>query len=360
MIPAFALLSGLRRPESALRLVALVNTLFFASFLAVLLVASSKANAEETACKGVNLTAAMQTGDPAAYARLEAEAAKTPNGDYRLWKIEKTGIKPSFLFGTMHLTDPRVINLTPEARTAFDRADTVVIESTEIIDQKAAALAMLGRPELIMFTDQTTLTSLLTKNDAEKLNKGLTARGIPLVTVNKMRPWMISSMIALPACEMQRKKGGAPFLDIKLAQDAKAAGKKIDGLETIGEQINAMNSVPMDLQMRSLVEMVAMGDKMDDIMETMIALYVEGRPGLIMPFMKSLSDKGMASMSDEAYGKFEEIMVNARNKVMAARAEKILGEGNAFIAVGALHLPGDKGLVELFRQAGYVVTAAAK
>jgi uncharacterized protein len=360
MISLFAMLNVFRRPDSALRLMALVNTLFFASFLAVLLLASSKADAQEIVCTGENLVAAMQRDDPAAYAKLEADAAATPNSGSRLWKIEKAGLKTSYLFGTMHMTDPRVIDLTPEAKTAFDGAETVVIESTDILDEKKAAMSMLSQPGMIMFTDETTLTSLLSKDEAEKLNKGLTARGIPLVTVNKMRPWMISAMIVLPACEQQRKKAGAPFLDIKLARDAEAAGKKIDGLETIAEQLKAMNSVPMDLQMKSLVETVALGAKMDDVMETMIALYAEGRAGLIMPFLKSLSAQGMSSMDEKSYGDFEEIVVNARNKVMADRAEKILSKGSAFIAVGALHLPGDKGLVELFRKAGYTMTALAK
>jgi uncharacterized protein len=95
-------------------------------------------------------------------------------------------------------------------------------------------------------------------------------------------------------------------------------------------------------------------------METMIALYAEGRAGLIMPFLKSLSAEGMSSMDEQSYGDFEEIMVHARNKVMSERADKILANGSAFIAVGALHLPGDKGLVELFRKAGYTMTALAK
>ena len=360
MISLFALFAPFRRPDSALRLIAMANTLFFVSFLAVLLLASSKASAEDIFCKGSNLVAALQKDDPAAYAKLEAEAAANVNSAARLWKIEKDGLEPSYLFGTMHMTDPRVIDLTPEARTAFDSAGTVVIESTDILDEKKAAMTMLSQPGMIMFTDETTLTSLLSKDEAEKLNKGLTARGIPLVTVNKMRPWMISAMIVLPACEKQRKKAGAPFLDIKLARDAEAAGKKIDGLETIAEQLDAMNAVPMDLQMKSLVETVALGGKMDDVMETMIALYAEGRSGLIMPFLKSLSAQGLSSMDEKSYGDFEEIVVNARNRVMAARADKILAAGSAFIAVGALHLPGDKGLVELFRKAGYTLTALAK
>ena len=357
MMSALAVLTTLRHPESALRLLALVNTLFFASFLIVLLVAS-KANADEIVCKGANLVAAMQKDDPAAYATLEAEAAKTLNGDNRLWKIEKSGLRPSYLFGTMHLTDPRVIDLTSEAKTAFDGADTVVIETTEILDPKVSAKALLARPDLMMFMDETTLTSFLNKDQIAILEKGLKARGIPLVTVNKMKPWMIAGLVALPACEMKRKQGGAPFLDIKLAKDAEAAGKKIDGLETIAEQLDAMAALPMKMHLKGLVETLALGDKMDDVMETMIALYVEGRTGTIMPFLKLIAPAGLDKT--EGYGDFEETMILARNRVMATRAEKILADGNAFIAVGALHVPGDKGLVELFRSAGYTVTAAGK
>ena len=70
--------------------------------------------------------------------------------------------------------------------------------------------------------------------------------------------------------------------------------------------------------------------------------------------------KMISFSSAEVYGDFEEIMIAARNKVMSERASKILAEGNAFIAVGALHLPGEKGLVEMFRKSGYSVTALAK
>ena len=168
MISIFAMLNVFRRPDSALRFMALVNSLFFASFLAVLLLASSKANAQDIVCTGENLVAAMLKDDPAGYAKLEAEAAANLNSEARLWKIEKDGLKPSYLFGTMHMTDPRVIDLTPEARTAFDGAGTVVIESTDILDEKKAAMAMLSQPGMIMFTDQTTLTSLLEQRRGRK------------------------------------------------------------------------------------------------------------------------------------------------------------------------------------------------
>jgi uncharacterized protein len=358
MISALAVLNSIRRPESALRWIAMANTLFFASFLLVLAFASQKAHAEEIVCKGSNLVAELAENDPAAFKALEAEAAKTVNGDKRLWKIEKEGLKPSYLFGTMHMTDPRVIDLTPEARTAFDTSDTVVIESTEILDPAIAARALLSRPDLTMFTDATTLSSTLNEADKKTLETGLKARGIPLVTVNKMKPWMIAGLVALPECELKRKQGGAPFLDIKLAQDAKAAGKSVEGLETIVEQLDAISSLPMEFHLKGLVEALALGDKMDDVLETMIALYVEGRTDMIMPFLKSVSPAN--SGDAESYGDFEERVITARNVIMATRGEQFLARGNTFIAVGALHLPGEKGLVELLRKDGYTVTALAK
>lgn len=355
MITASFLIRASHAPETILKIIAAANALFFASFLGIAIMASGDARAADIVCAGQNMLPGMAA---ATLKQVEADAAKTPNGDARLWKIEKAGLKPSYLFGTMHMTDPRVISLTPEAQKVYDGADTVVIETTEILDEKKAAAALFAKPELMMFTDTTTLSSLVKPEDLAALEKGLADRGIPLITVNKMKPWMIAGLVALPACELKRKKGGAPFLDIKLAKDAEAAGKKIAGLETMVEQISAMAELPIDFHVQGLVDTVKLGDEMEDVMETMIVLYTEGRVGMIMPFLKSIAPEGA---NDSAkYGDFEEVMINARNKIMAQRAEQILANGNAFIAVGALHLSGDHGLVEKFREAGFEVTQAGR
>lgn len=355
MVTSSLILRAARAPETILKLVAAANALFFASFLAIAIMAAGEARAQDVACAGQD----MLPGLPAeTLKKIEADTAATPNGDGRLWKIEKAGLKPSFLFGTMHMTDPRVISLTPEAQQVYDGAETVVIETTEILDEKKAAAALFSKPDLMMFTDATTLSSLVKPGDLPALEQGLAARGIPLATVNKMKPWMIAGLVALPACELKRKKGGAPFLDIKLAKDALAAGKKIDGLETMVEQIGAMASLPLEFHVQGLVDTLKLGDEMENVMETMIVLYTQGRTGAIMPFLKSVAPEG--SSDSAKYGDFEEVMINARNAVMAKRAEQILASGNAFIAVGAMHLPGKNGLVEHFRNAGYTVTSAGK
>lgn len=336
-----------------MRLLAGLNALLFIGFLSSLLLASIQAKAESPACDGVDLTARLQREDPAMLDRIRAEASRTPNGQGLLWKVQKDDGPVSYLFGTMHVTDPRVTELTPAARQAFEQADTVVIETTDILDQAAMMASLMAEPELMMFTDGTTLASRLSAEDAALVEAGLDARGIPLGSVAKMKPWMLSAMVALPACELARKAEGAAVLDVKLAEDAKRAGKQVAGLETAVSQLRAMASLPLEFHLESLVETLRLGDRVDDVVETMIVLYQRGETGMYWPLFRAVLPSPEAD--GEAFADFEETMVTARNRAMALSAEPALQQGAAFIAVGALHLPGEQGLVELFRRAGYTV-----
>lgn len=89
-------------------------------------------------------------------------------------------------------------------------------------------------------------------------------------------------------------------------------------------------------------------------METYQQLYLERRISSIWV----LSIRGVPTdQSDPRLSAYmEDMMINKRNRLMLERSLPLLAEGSAFIAVGAAHLPGDQGLVELFRKAGYEVT----
>lgn len=338
----------------ALAVLGFLNIAFLAAFFVTLSVLGARAGMP--VCSGQDLLAAMATDDPGSLAEIRVEAAKVPNGTGLLWKIEKPGTAPSWLFGTMHVTDPRVVDLTPQARAAFEEAATVVIEATDAVDPQQAALALAKRPDLTMFTDGTTLTALLDDEQEALVAQALEKRGIPLAAVNLMKPWIVATAVALPACEMARKQAGAPFLDARLAHDAKASGKTLGGLETMIGQLEAMNSLPVELHVEGLVDTLALGNRLDDMIETMIVLYKREETGMIWPLLRAVSAK--AGDADDGYAAFEETMVTARNRTMAENAGAFLDKGNAFIAVGALHLPGNEGLVELLRQAGYRVTPA--
>jgi uncharacterized protein YbaP (TraB family) len=334
-------------------LIAAFHMLLAAALLAVLF-SVSPATAADDSCSGKDLMAELKQSDPARYAEVVKEADAVPNGKGIFWKIEKQGLKPSWLLGSMHVTDPRVLNLPAYAQAAHDGADTIVIESDEILDERKAAAALLARPDLTMFTDGTTIDKLLSPEDYARLDAGLKQRGIPLSAVSRMRPWMIASAVALPACEIARKAKGVQFLDQKIAADAIKQGKQVKGLETLAEQLQAMAELPMEFHLKSLIETLELGPKMNDVVETMTDLYLSGDVGMTIPMLKTVSPE---EGGDGDYAAFEQRIILDRNKVMADRAAPILANGNVFMAVGALHLPGDQGVIELLRKQGFTVTA---
>ncbi|MCO6180310.1 TraB/GumN family protein [Ciceribacter sp. RN22] len=325
--------------------------------LLLVLTSLSPARAESnSACPGIDLLSDLKQKDSGAYEAILREAAKTPNGKGIFWKIEKDGLAPSYLLGTMHVTDPRVLRMPKGAPEALAVSSTIVVESDEILDDKKAAAAILLRPDLTMFTDGTSITDHLSAEDATRLEAGLQQRGIPLATVLRMKPWIISSFVALPGCEVARKAKGASFLDKHIAEEAVKAGKPVVGLETFAEQLEAVSSLPVDFHLQALIETVALGDRMNDVVETMVRLYTTGEIGMTMPMLQKVAP-GKTGDSDSGYAAFERRIVLDRNKTMAERAMPLLAKGGVFIAVGALHLPGNEGLVELLRKQGYSVTA---
>ena len=352
-----AVLMG-RAGDAMLWLLATIHVLALSVlFMTLLSLAPAHAAEEAISCGGVNVLAAMQSNDPEKYKALEKQAALVPNGKGTLWRVEKTGQPPSFLMGTMHVTDPRVLKMPAGAQAAFDAAKIVIVESDEILDEKQVAASLMSKPELTMFLDGKSITDLLTKDNAARLEAGLKERGIPLSAVSRMKPWMLASFVALPACEFTRKAQGASFLDKKIAEDAVAAGKQLVGLETLVEQLTAMSELPMEFHLQALIETLEIGDKMQDIMATMTDLYMAGDIGMTMPMLESQAPSPPDESDKEGYAAFEKRIITDRNHVMAERAATHLAQGGTFIAVGALHLPGEEGLVELLRKQGFTVTS---
>ncbi|WP_082453707.1 TraB/GumN family protein [Rhizobium sp. Leaf262] len=350
-----SLLMG-RMGDALLWLFASVHVVAVAVLLLTLLSLTEAQAAEPTVtCAGSDLLVDMQKNEPARYDAIVTEADAIPNGKATFWKIEKAGAEPSWLLGTMHISDPRVLAMPEGAKAAFDKAAVVIVESDEITSEKEASAKLLEQPELMMFLDGKSITDMLPKDDVAKLEAGLQARGIPLNAVLKMKPWILSSFVALPACEFARKARGARFLDMKLANDALADGKRLVGLETLLEQMKALSDLPMSFHIQSLIDMLQLGDRMEDVMATMIDLYLKGDVGMIMPMMKSIDAN--ISESEAGYEAFEQRIIDDRNHVMADRAVPQLEQGNVFMAVGALHLPGKVGLVELLRAKGFKLTA---
>ena len=317
-----------------------------------------------TLCRGRDLRADLAARAPGAMQAVREAGAATPNGDARLWRITTPGGAISHLYGTMHISDPELTRLSAEAQLAYDGARLIVIETTDILDEAKAASSLMARPELMVFTDGTTLLDYMDEEEERLLDEALRKQGMTLAAMKTFKPWMISSMLSLPSCERDREADD--FLDLRLARDAVEAGREVAGLETAVEQIEAFAGMPLDAHVDGLVDSARMGDDMDHVFATIGALYGEGQIGEIWPFLRAAAEHlgdpadPLTETDEAAMAAFDERVVVRRNHVMVERALPLLEEGGAFVAVGALHLPGEEGIVELLRRQGLTVERVAR
>lgn len=321
---------------------------------ATLAIKPGVAFAQTKECSGKDLLAELAASDPATHARVTSEAQATANGHGMLWKIEREGLPPSYLFGTMHLTDKRIANLSERVTTALTSASHVLLESADV-SADATANALADASKAALFSNGQTLEQLLSKDEYAKVRAALDKVGLPGAVAHLYRPWLVSMLIAASGCERAKIKSGEPILDMRIASEAKSRDIPVTGLETIEEQLMAMASVPDDQQLAMLRANIAMHDRSNDMMETMVRLYLERRISAAWRLQLALAEK--AGIPASAFAGFEQALIVGRNRKMRDRALPHLEKGSAFIAVGALHLPGTEGLVELIREKGYTVTA---
>jgi len=341
--------------EKTLFLFGMIKLLFVAFVFAFGLTANTPTVSAQAAqaCDGVNLLEKLKVEDEAAYNRILAEAHKLENSNSIFWKVERAGQKPSWLFGTMHMADPEISTLKTEVKDAIRSTDALVIESVDALDPVAAQRAMGELAHLTLLTEGT-LRDMVADDLEDELEAAVTVRGLPMVLADRMQPWLIATTIALPVCEIQRKQTGDKVLDAELAEFARNQGKDVKGLETIAEQLTALASLPQSYHVSALEETLSSGDIAIDMIETLKQSYLKGQMGVVFPLMREVMPR---SGQGEGALQLQEVLIDRRNLTMAERIEPILQSGSAFVAVGALHLPGEKGLVKLLRQRGYTVSS---
>jgi uncharacterized protein len=334
-----------------------IRSLFtlLAGFL-LLIALSAPSHAETPQCGGTDLLAKMKKEDRRAYDRIIAEGRKIPNAKGLFWKIEKRGLKPSYLFGTMHVADPRVLKMARVVKQAQRQASVTVLESDQLLDLGKARILAFTKPDMMMMPAGKRIEDFLTPDQKSFVNEALTARGAPLSAVNYLRPWMVANIFNA-ACKTPQTTEPVPVLDQQLAIDAANNMIPVRGLETLEEQYSAFNTMSLEAQVKSLLASITSASRLADADETTIELYSKGDLAPIQPLLRKIS-RDDTSMAADVYSEFEDAVVTRRNHVMAERVLPYVMQGNAFIAVGALHLQGEEGLVELLRKQGFKVKRA--
>ncbi len=257
-----------------------------------------------------------------------------------LWKISKPGQQPSWLFGTIHSEDPEVLELPPPVSQAFDASNSVALEILMDADaMKYSSTAML-------LLDGRTLPEIIGMPLYTKVAAVIATRGIPELVLNRMKPWAAAVTLSTPAFET------GEVLDRVLYQDAVKQGKAVYGLETMQEQLDLFDNMPEADQVLLLTEAVENLQAVNAIQEELLAAYKQRDLGRLLEINEASMQTGDQRLADD----FQRRLVDDRNQHMAERMQPYLRQGKAFVAVGALHLPGKTGLLERLQQQGYTIT----
>jgi len=261
-------------------------------------------------------------------------------GQSLCWEITGNKLKqPSYLYGTMHVADKKVFNLSEASKKALE---STAVFAMEIDPEKINFLSLLSD---IMGDGKHSLKNELKPEDYNLLDSVLKAKtGFPLTLFDKLQPILIQTLITTSPDDIKDSSG--LFLDMFLYSEAKNKGKKTTGVETIDEQLKALNALDYQDQITMLLKDLKEPSNADKEFENMVKHYIKGELDSLL------------LMSDEAKMpvQFNKILVIDRNIRMAERITKMIEKESHFIAIGALHLPGEQGVINLLRQKGLTVT----
>lgn len=267
-----------------------------------------------------------------------------------LWKVTpptESG-RPSYLFGTHHVAPISVLDSVPGLADAIASVDMVYGEMD--MAQAQAPQSQQIIMSAAMAPSDSMLTMVLTPAQLDSANAVIKKYMGPMADINQMaplKPAMVSTMLAMIQAQQQFPDfNPAHQLDAEIQTRAIAAGKKVGGLETVEQQASILFGMPIAQQAEQLMEAVRQDEFALDFSRRLAKAYLSGD----LDAMLSLMEDPVMGM-----GETSERLISTRNlnwvKVMAG----LLPTASVLIAVGAGHLPGDKGLISLLRNEGFTV-----
>ena len=258
-----------------------------------------------------------------------------------LWRVSKAGVAPSHVYGTMHVADPRVAELPPPVRKAFDAAQSLVVEYVADGYERVRFL------EAATFLDGQRLADKIGNDDFRRAFDALKPIGLTEEFVNKLKPWGV----LLNLRTNRTSDGLSPDAQLyALARERKISVSLMEGVE---EQVFVFDEFPMLSQVALLKHSLAHGAELEAILEQTLQAYLARDLAEIW----RIHQQSAARYPDlaEHHASFTKRVVLDRSVVMAFRMQRQLRKGHAFVALGVLHLYGPKGVLALLEQDGYRV-----
>ncbi|MFN6228041.1 MAG: TraB/GumN family protein [Bacteroidota bacterium] len=255
-----------------------------------------------------------------------------------LWEISGNGLQqPSYLFGTIHMICKEDFTFSELTKQKFNRSKQVYLE-LDMDDPKLQSV-MMG---LMQLPDKETLKNKLGENNFNRLDSFLKKEmNMNLAVFNGFKPMMVMSLLAqrLLSCAAMES------YEINFVKMASEQKKELLGLERVEDQVAVFDAIPDSLEIRSIMNMVNDFESQKKEFTRMSSLYKAQN-------LDSLYQLLVAS--PEMMGS-QELLLDRRNRNWILIMESAMKKSSTFFAVGAGHLAGSQGVLELLRKQGYKV-----
>jgi uncharacterized protein YbaP (TraB family) len=259
-----------------------------------------------------------------------------------LWRVSKAGVPPSHVFGTIHLADPRALEIPEPVRDALAASRSYFME-TPIWEGHGARMH-----EAQQYDDGRRLRAQLDAGTFARVREALLARGIPEAVIERLKPWAALANLTVTPADYESET-----LDQRLFAAARARRMGIQALEGTEEHIAVFDGIPLATQLAMLRHTLEQRDWLVGMIEPTLQAWLKRDLAGIRRVNERVASRspGMAPH----YEVFFRHLVDHRSIVMAHRLYVPLRSGRAFVAVGAAHLYGRSGLLALIEKQGYRV-----
>ncbi|MBA3987901.1 TraB/GumN family protein [Aliidiomarina maris] len=255
-----------------------------------------------------------------------------------LWKISGNDLEqPSYLFGTIHLICGQDFYMDERIEQAFASTDALVME----LDMSAAQTMMRLQQLMVSPTGPYLQDHLSEEQLAEVDAYFVDNFGAGVAQLGVLKPMALSSMVMV---------AGLPCTDIKsyeleFAQMAEAHDMSVMELESVEFQMGIFDDIPVAEQVGWLYEAISNEEQAQSMLREMKQTYLREDLDALMDIMQQ----------DPQFADHMDVLLDQRNQNWIAPIRDMVHEQSVFIAVGAGHLPGEQGVIQLLQQAGYQV-----
>ncbi len=295
-------------------------------------------------------TLTAQEAKPQMEKAVEKTVDAKPIANSLLWAISGNGLEDtSYLYGTIHLIAKDDYFLTDQTKVAFDKSEKVTFEIN--MEDMMDMGAQMGLMMKAFMTDGQTLSDLLDEERYKEVQTHFEEMGMNSFMWQMME--RIKPMFLSVFGSMDMTGGGGlntgemMSYEMEFMEMAKGKEKSMGGLETAEYQMSMFDSIPYSAQAEMLYESIKVEDSSSDQLDEMVKLY------------KNQDLKGMMKMfaaDEEGIGQYEDLLLVGRNKNWIPVMQKMMKEQVTFFAVGAGHLGGNNGVVNLLKAEGFTLT----